>query len=76
MVGDDEQRIRKLGWRRILKSRSEADQQIREFTVQPINFKANNYTEIIDWKKATVFEPPITKNIGDDELNNHIREGN
>ena len=41
---------------------------IRKFVIPKINFAATSYTELIDWNKANLTEPPLTKMLSDDEI--------
>ena len=45
---------------------------IRKFVVTKINFKANNYTELFDWKTVKFSEPPLTMRLSDDEIRGFI----
>ena len=40
---------------------------IREFQVPKINFKATSYPNLINWKKTTFTEPPMTFDLSDEE---------
>lgn len=59
MIADDRKPIRELGYRRIVKARQSASKgkTIRNFVPPKINFKATDYTEIIDWNKCTLYPP-------------------
>ena len=41
---------------------------IREFKVPDINFKAKSYPDLIDWKKVTFSEPPMTMSLSREEV--------
>ena len=41
---------------------------IRIFVIPKFNFKANDYTELFDWKTAKFLEPPLTMKLPDDEI--------
>lgn len=70
MIVDDRENIRKLGYRRILKARKCASKEktIRNFVLPKINFKATDYTEIIDWCTCPLYSPPILQGVSDDEI--------
>jgi len=72
MVTDPRKEIRTLGWRRIKKCRARARKGLREFLVPKINFEANDYVELIDWTSTNVTEPPLTKYLSHDELEDNI----
>ena len=79
MISDDRPHIRTLGLRRIMKARSmtpsENGTTIRKFIVPELNFNANDYSEIIDWQKCLLTEPPITVEISDETLEKMILKG-
>jgi len=70
MITDERKSIRELGIRRIMKARSSKKPQrgIRIFHPPSLNFHAADYTELIDWQSCEVTEPPLTKDINDDDL--------
>ena len=76
MISDDRPHIRTLGLHRIMKARSmtpsENETTIRKFLVPELNFNANDYSEIIDWQKCLLTEPPITVAISDETLEKMI----
>ena len=45
---------------------------IRKLVIPKINFKANNHTELFDWKTAKFSEPPLTMKLSDDEIRGFI----
>ena len=79
MISDDRPYIRTLGLRRIMKARSmtpsENETTIRKFLVSELNFNANDYSEIIDWQKCLLTEPPIAVEISDETLEKMILKG-
>ncbi|GBM25556.1 hypothetical protein AVEN_272551-1 [Araneus ventricosus] len=38
-----------------------------------LNFKAQNYSEIINWMDYDLSSPPLLKDISDDEIKSHIQ---
>lgn len=74
MITDHRKHIRQLGLRRILKCRVDGFQtsNIRQFKVPELNFEAQDYTELINWQSVTVTEPPLTKQISNDTLQEMI----
>ncbi|CAG4988526.1 unnamed protein product [Parnassius apollo] len=54
MLGDDREIIRELACQQILKARAENDQGLRTFKVPPLNFDAEDYTDLI--KFFEIFE--------------------
>ena len=45
---------------------------MRYFRIPPLNFDASNCTELIDWQGSKVTEPPLTENMTDEDIENHI----
>lgn len=73
MIDDDNVDIRELGWRRIKKARqSEKGKTVRLFEVPALNFDAMNYIELIDWQGTKITEPPLTQQMTDEDIDNHI----
>ncbi|KAK4876872.1 hypothetical protein RN001_009378 [Aquatica leii] len=60
---DEQKYVRELGLRRILKCRRRASSRnqgiIRVFQVPKLNFKAEEYIDMIDWQSSEVTEPPL-----------------
>ena len=68
--------IKWKGWRRILKARTHnRNKNVRKFVIPPLNFRAQNYCDIIDWQDTNFTEPPATRAISDEELENCIKTG-
>ena len=70
MLCDDRARIRELAVQRILAAvaRSKLKEGIRVFRVPKINLNAKDYTNLIDWKKVNITEPPLTSRLSEQEL--------
>ena len=61
VIDDDCSKRRELSWRRIMKARqTDKGKNVRYFKIPPLNFDANNNTELIDWQGSKVTEPPLT----------------
>lgn len=45
--------------------------EIRIFKVPTINFDAEDYTELIDWKIPNLTVPPLLKNLSCENLKNY-----
>ncbi|KAG0711470.1 hypothetical protein GWK47_020547 [Chionoecetes opilio] len=75
MITDARPHIRELGVRRIMKARKEAKLvTVRVFKVPTLNFEAEDYTSMIDWRKEPITEPPVTMKIDDETLLRFIHE--
>ncbi|GBM10779.1 hypothetical protein AVEN_158-1 [Araneus ventricosus] len=62
MLANERRHIRELGVRLIIKTRgSSSTVERRRFVVLKLNFKANQYIDMIDWFKRDVTEPTITE---------------
>ncbi|CAH0547286.1 unnamed protein product [Brassicogethes aeneus] len=74
MLTDDKPTIRTLALRRILKTRNQRQNNIgvRKFKVPKINFKADEYYEMITYATYLNNEPPLTKSISVEELKSYI----
>ena len=75
MVSDPNAETRALGWRRIKKARAKTGKKvrIRDFVVPLIDEKAGSYVEMIDWQTCALTEPPLTKPIPDEDIENNIK---
>jgi len=63
MIFDGRKHIRELGLRRVLKARMTKCKSICEFVTLELNFKAQQYFEMLDWTKVQITEPPVTADI-------------
>ena len=70
MVNYDSHVIRRLAWEMILKARLESRNlsQLRVFMIPELDFNAKSYYEIISWSKALITQPPLMRDIYDQEL--------
>ena len=77
LVNDDNESLRKLGWRMAKKARElmKGNKNIRAFSIPKINFSAENYYNIVDWD-VFYTEPPLTKIMSDEDIDAHIENGN
>ena len=76
MIRDDRKEVRELGWRRVLKARTQnQNKSVRKFVIPPLNFRAQNYCDIINWQDVNFTEPPATRAISDEEVENYIKTG-
>ncbi|CAH2109254.1 unnamed protein product [Euphydryas editha] len=80
MLGDERQMIREKAVNLILQTRQENVSsaevaEVRSFNVPPLNMNAKDYTEMIDWKMIEVTEPPLIKDLNEDDLRNIIENG-
>lgn len=75
MTEDKRNHIRELGLRRILKARQKdaSRKQIRTYLPPKLNFKAEEYTELIDWMNCELSSPPLLKATTDDEIKFYIQ---
>ena len=73
MLFDDEEHVRELGWRRVLKTRISATTKRRTFIVPKLLLNSQKYYEIIDWQCTAISEPPVLKRISNVVIENHIK---
>jgi hypothetical protein len=67
--------IRDFAIEKILKARdsvSKFEGQVRPYIKPQVNFEASNFTELIDWDKEEITEPPLCKGLNEDQLRNFI----
>ena len=78
MLFDNNNNIRELATRRILKVRrtSRSSTNVRNFCRPKLNFSATNYTELINWQNCNVTEPPFTRALQMDIIENSIETQN
>ena len=74
MIGDDNIAVRELGYRRILKARTNVPKNLRPFKMPKLLLNAKEYHEMIDWQTVELTEPSITKNITNDEIHALIKK--
>lgn len=75
MITDSRSNIRELGLRRVLKSRNtEVQGNLRVFKIPKINWDAKDYIDLIDWSTCVVTEPPLLRDISNEDLTTFIKE--
>lgn len=76
MIGDQRPHIRQLAWRRIKKARTIAStnssSEVRKFTIPKINPECEDYSNLINWMDVTLTEPPLTKCLSDEMIEENI----
>lgn len=74
-ITDVHPNIRQLGWRRILKARTNSTMKSpRRFCVpQNLKLDASSYTDMIDWSECILTEPPVTKHLSKEEIKHNIQ---
>lgn len=82
MIFDSRRHIRELGYRKILSCRSKEKENpinlrdtIRKFEIPKFNFEAESLLDLINWRECRVTEPPMTKHITDEEIQELIKTG-
>jgi hypothetical protein len=75
MISDTRPRVRKLGLRRIMKSREAKSTTIRRFEIPDFNFDAEDYIDLIEWQRCELTEPPMTSRISDEDLQQMVIDG-
>lgn len=68
MLNDERKHIRELALRRLLQARQGNKDSLRKFVIPKLNFKAEDYTEMIMWADIKITEPPVTKNMNVEDL--------
>ena len=76
MLVNDRKEIRELAARRIKFSRQSpvADySELRKFKIPPLNFDAEDYHSLVNWQELPRTQPPMLKDVGDDEIEKAIQ---
>lgn len=80
MLIDSRPEIRELAVRRIIKARNSEsfrNKKVRQFKVPMLNFKAQDYTDLVDWSllsESNLTEPPVVANFSEHELRNLLKD--
>ncbi|GBM36184.1 hypothetical protein AVEN_218204-1 [Araneus ventricosus] len=76
MLADERGHIREPAVRRIIKARgSSSTAEHRHFVVPKLNFKGNQYIDMIYWFKCDVTEPQLTADLTVEELKSIAENG-
>lgn len=76
MLQDENQQIRELALRRVLKARKDTKgKKVREFQLPELKIDAENYYDLIEWAKEKITEPPVTMKYSDSEITTKISSG-
>jgi len=73
MLLDEEEHVRELGWRRILKCRINSSGGRRIFVLPKLNFDAVHYYEMINWQTTAISEPPVVSCLSNTVIENYIK---
>ena len=76
MAFDEQDHVRQLAPRQILKARQQQITDVRKFVIPQINFEAADYIELISWIDVDVTEPPLLSQIPTNEISGRIFETN
>lgn len=68
MMEDERDSIRQLAVERIMQARNEKLSSIRPFKIPKFNFQSEDYTELIDWDNCIITDPPLLKEITQNDL--------
>lgn len=75
MIADERKHVREFGYAKIIKCRQAANsgqpQKLRKFqkpTTSQINFRCDEYYDLLFWNKITILEPPFTHKFSIEEL--------
>ena len=76
MLSDSREEVRRKGVLWVIKARREFDPKThpRQFVPPEVNFKAQNYFDLIDWNSTVSTEPPVTMDLSLDEILGIMRE--
>ena len=68
MVADPDAVVRFRAVDAIRRCRQQPQEGVRPFKLPTINFAATHYTELLEWEKELITEPPLTTDLTDAEL--------
>lgn len=72
MVTDGDESVRRRAVQRIREARQQElandTGKVRRFELPAVKFDASVYTEIIDWDKVTVTQPPLLRQLSEEDL--------
>ncbi|CAH0550876.1 unnamed protein product [Brassicogethes aeneus] len=63
MIVDEREYLRELGYRRVLRAKSEITKSVRTFMTPLINFEVTDYIKLIDWTKCKLSPPSILESL-------------
>ena len=77
MINDNDRCIRKLGWRRIFKARSQelSIKKVRNFVMPELHYNSLRYYEMINWQTIEQTKPPVTRTIAERQIKEFIENG-
>ena len=73
MLMDEQEHVRELAWRRIVKCRSNSSMERRKFVVSKMLFNAEHYYGMIDWQATTISEPPVTRCLPNATIESYVK---
>ena len=74
MAADPDAAVRARAVSTIQQCRQKPHEGVRPFRLPTINFAATHYTELLEWEKEPVTEPPLTTDLTDAELRGIISQ--
>ena len=78
MLADDRKHVRKLAYRRILKSRDASQMRssgIRVFKIPKVNLDAADYIDLIDWTVLKITESLLLTKISSEDIKSIVNNG-
>ena len=78
MITDQNDLIKDLGLRRVLKARkqkTETGKGLRLFNIPKIDFDAKAYYELIDWQNVQITPPLLLLDVTNDEIERAVTDG-
>jgi len=76
LLTDDQEPIRQLGLRRLLKARKNVHRGIRVFKIPELNYEATTYIDLINWPDIHTTAPPLLSKLSDEEITQLIHDEN
>ena len=73
MLMDEQEHVRELAWRRILKCLSNSSMERRKFVVSKVLFDVEHNYEMIDWRATAISEPPATRCLSTATIESYVK---
>ena len=68
MLSDPDPKVRREAVSKIVQCSAEASDELRQYQLPKINFDAVHYSQLIDWSKERIIEPPLTLSVSEADL--------
>ena len=73
MLMDEQEHVRELAWRRILKCGSNSSTERHKFVVPKVLFDAEHCYAMIDWQATKIIEPPVARCLSNVTIESYVK---